>query len=555
MPKKDNEQKEILDDLVITGGGNVVGGDTFRISGEVVNLNIHGNAPIVDIEQLKSAYLVYIQSASQTLGFRGISVSDGLPPEIPIENIYVPLSALAELPKGETWARNVPLAVQDVVQVDDIIGKQSKVVILGDAGSGKTTLLKNFALNLAKQENAPLPILVPLSAYAESLARADRNLQQFFGDYFSGRAQGISNLEPLFDAVLSQGQAIVLLDGLDECDVQIRSHLVSKIESFANEATRQGNKVVVTSRIVGYREASLDSKSWSLYTLLDFSQAEIAKFVSRWFMAFELATNGNTPQAKDSAERHSRALIQTINSNTGLQFLASNPLMLTVLGLLFYYNASLPLRRVDLYEQYLKTLINTWNRARALDSRAIGQSLDYYQTVTILGKFAFWLRAENPQTGIITEEQLLEWLTNYYSGVDWQKPRGEAMISAREFVDSVRKHSNILIERGHGYYGFVHIALEEHLAARGLIQLPTETSIEFIDKHQNDPYWREVIISAIGLWGARGQLRVVGEIVKKILATGDEGVKFASMILEQVGEQSFEKTIVSEIQNARKNSQ
>jgi len=556
MSKKEKEQKDIFDDLVITGGGNTVSGSggTY-ISGDVVNLSIHGNEPVIDLNQLKSAYLDYIQFSSQALGFKGISVVDSLPPEVSLENIYVPLSALAELPKGETWTRNAskPTLVKDVVLVDDVLEEKGKVVVLGDPGSGKTTLLKNFALQLAKKENAPLPILIPLSAYAESLERADQNLQQFFANYFSGRSQGIANLEPLFAITLAQGQAVVLLDGLDECNGKIRSHLVSKIEAFANEAIKQGNKVVVTSRIVSYREASLDAKTWSLYTLLDFRQEEIENFVSKWFLAFELAQNGDAPQAKKSAEHHSHALIQLIKTNAGVQHLASNPLMLTILCLLFYYNSSLPLRRVDLYEQYLKTLINTWNRARALDSRTVGETLDYFQTVAILGKLAFWLKNENPIAGIVTEEQLLEWLTNYYSGEDWQKPRGEAMIAARNFLDNVREYSNILVERGQGYYGFVHLALEEHLAARGLIQLKPESSIEFIQTHQNDPHWQEVIISAVGLLEMRGQSRLAREVIENLLKTGKDGIKFANTIVAQIGEKNFEQTLVAEIQKASKN--
>ena len=552
--KKEKEQKELLDDLVITGGGNVVGGDTIRVQGDVVNLSIRGSEPLIDLERLRSDYLTYIISTCKTIGFKGIPTYS-LPPEITLESIYVPLFARAEIPIGETWVRNIShTSAQEIVAVESILGKQNRVIILGDPGSGKTTLLKKFALQLASKNNAILPILVPLSAYAELLTRADHNLQQFFADYFSGRAQGLANLASLFDSAIAHGEAIILLDGLDECNSQIRAHLVSKIEAFASEATRYGNKVIVTSRLVGYRESPLDSKNWSLYTLLDFSKEYIEQFASKWFLAFELALTGNTIEAKESAERYSRAFINAVNSNQSLMYLASNPLMLTVLGLLMRTRASLPLRRVDLYEQYLEILINTWNRARTLDSRSVGQSLDYFQTVTVLGKLALWLKAEKPASGIVTEEQLLEWLTQYYSGDDWKKPRGEAMATASAFLDNVRMYSNILVERGQGYFGFIHLAIEEHLAARGLIQLPVESIVEFIETHLYDPSWQEVIILAISLLDIRGQSRIAGEVTHKMLGMGSEGIKLSSRILSEIGEQGLGKTVAEEIQEARKNT-
>lgn len=554
MANKDKERKELLDDLVITGGGNVVGGDTIRISGEVVNLSIHNNV-LPDLEQLRLDYLSHIKFSYQSVSFKGIPSISSVYRQISLESIYVPLFARAELQDDREWTKthqSTSAQQVQVISIEKVLGKHSKTLILGDPGSGKSTLLKYFALQLASQTSGALPILVPLSAYAEALSRTDLNLQQFLSEYFSGRTQGLANLEPLFTSAFTSGQAIVMLDGLDECKSQIRAHLISKIEAFASETARKGNKVIVTSRIVGYREASLDSQYWSLYTLLDFNQEGIKEFASKWFMAFELATQGDTIQAKQSAEHYSQTLVHAINTRPGLVSLASNPLMLTFLGLSMRYEASLPLQRAELYEQYLKILISTWNLARSLDYRPVGQSLDYFQVVRVLGKLAFWLKNENPVAGVISEEQLIEWLTQYYSGSEWEKPRGEAMIAATEFLESVRKDSNILVERGQGYFGFVHLAIEEHLAARGLTQLPTEKSIEFIETHLDDPSWQEVFILAIGLLGIRGQRDIAGELTQKILNSGKTGVNLAGKILDEVGEQVLGKKVSLEIREAVK---
>ena len=103
-------------------------------------------------------------------------------------------------------------------------------------------LLKHLALCLAAEDDAPLPILVPLNAYADALSKGDANLQRYLPDYFAGLAKGMDNLGPLFDAAIQQGRAVILLDGLDEVQRQ-RSNLVQKVEAFAHEARQRGNNL------------------------------------------------------------------------------------------------------------------------------------------------------------------------------------------------------------------------------------------------------------------------------------------------------------------------
>src|SRR6185436_4760675 len=100
--------------------------------------------------------------------------------------------------------------------VEEALARKQRVVILGDPGSGKSTLLKYLALRLAEELFAPLPILVPLNAYADALTRGDINLQHYLPIYFAGLAHSISGLAPLFESALAQGRTVILLDGLDE---------------------------------------------------------------------------------------------------------------------------------------------------------------------------------------------------------------------------------------------------------------------------------------------------------------------------------------------------
>ncbi len=555
----------------VNAARDVVMGDQTNIT---YVLKMPGFQPPADLARLRADYLDHLRRSYRALDFKGIPQLETLSRELLLEEVYVPLVARPELPAGETWERRLAgrllgkealpdeaLAAAGAgsaapLRVEEALADKSRVVVLGDPGSGKTTLLKHLALRLAGEPDAPLPILVPLNAYADALARADRNLQSYLPDYYAGLAQGVAGLAPLFDSALAGGQAVILLNGLDEVQ-RDRPHLVIKVQAFAREVAARGNKLVVTSRVVGYREAPLDPKDWSLYTLLDFDRAAIEQFAAKWCAAFEKSTLGDTPEARAAAEAERQSLLAAVEANPGVARLASNPLLLTILALIKRQGVTLPNRRVELYELYLKTLISAWSKARALDKKPAGPPLDYLQTVAVLGPLALWLRAENPTAGLVPEERLVEWLTRHFSGEDWGLRPGPARERAREFLESVRKYSNLLLERGQGRFGFIHLTFEEALAARGLVQLgqlKLDDSVAVIREHLTDPGWRETILLAVGVWGlVREQPRVAGEVARAMLRmpctdqAAGQNVLLAGACLENAGELGLGRVAAGEV--------
>jgi formylglycine-generating enzyme required for sulfatase activity/energy-coupling factor transporter ATP-binding protein EcfA2 len=539
---------------------DVIMGDQVNIS---YILKMEPFSPPTDLVDLKMNYLEYLQRSYRALDFKGIPQFEALSHELLLEEVYIPLMARPELPEGETWNRRLAgrllgkdafpqeaLSGLDATaslpqRVEEALAQKPRLVVLGDPGSGKSTLLKHLALRLAAEVDAPLPILLPLNAYAAALVEDDINLQDYLPKYFSSLAHGLRGLAPLFDKAIAQGQAVILLDGLDEVQGN-RSQMITRVEAFAAEAVRQHNRLVVTSRVVGYRESPLNSKKWTLYTLLDFDREAIEQFAARWCLAFEKSTLGDTPEAHALAEAERASLLEAIDLNPGVAQLASNPLLLTILALIKRQGVSLPNRRVELYELYLRTLISAWNKARTLDKQPVGPPLDYLQIIPVLGPLALWLREENPAAGLVPEERLVEWLTEFFRGETWGLRQGEAMKAAREFLESVRKYSNLLLERGQGRFGFIHLTFEEALAARGLVQksqLNLMDSLDYIHKYLTDPAWRETILLAVGIWGlVREQPLVAGEVVRQMLKMdcaaphACRNVLIAGACLEDVGE-------------------
>jgi formylglycine-generating enzyme required for sulfatase activity len=474
-------------------------------------------------EQFRSvaaAYLALLINRYRYLDFKGMGVSDRVPLRLPLLEMYVPLRARREMPDGETWAHNLRLAGRQVsAEEADAIGRRlgepgpvlellnehDGVIVLGDPGAGKTTFLKYLALLLAFGQGERLrfanhlPILIPLAAYANALDKGDVALQAFLGQYY--RDQGIDlPVDALLSAELEQGRALLLLDGLDEVsDEALRTTLVRRLEHFVAHHRRKGNKFVLTSRIVGYRAARPSVDGLVECTLVDFGDDEIADFVAKWTAAIERAVGGDTPVSQQRAQREGAELLATVQRGGGVRLLAANPLLLTILALMKRQGVALPERRAQLYDTYVKTLLRSWNLARNVDGRP-GRELNENEVLKVLAPLALWMHTSSPGVGLVKREEVRRRLIAIYAHRGDPQPAA----AAERLLRDVRDHASLLLERGPGSYGFIHLTFQEYLAAVALVQQGQQTVTPIVTAlidHLGVDAWREVSLLAIGHLG------------------------------------------------------
>ncbi len=328
------------------------------------------------LARLETHYRQTIIDQFEKLTFKGLSPS-GTPIVMPLEQIYVELKAVADVPeaadtysaderrllleaeergaisrdelalhldalRAERWNRQTR---QEVVHLqrrsiqetlDD--RTQRGVVILGDPGSGKSTLLHHQALRAARADGAivpqPLPIFVPLAAYDDYGRHVQErgSLGDFLAVYYD-RWHSLPGLAPLFQRVLTAGRALVLLDGLDEVlDTTTRQFVAEQAGALIRQWAPHGNRFAVTSRIVGYREARLPGDLPHV-TVLDFGRREIEIFTHQWCRSYEFWVAGSeTATARHLAAIEEQALLEDVRSNPSVERLASSPLLLTMLA-------------------------------------------------------------------------------------------------------------------------------------------------------------------------------------------------------------------------------
>lgn len=493
--------------------------------------------PAPNLREASQAYLQHLIDRYRYLDFKGMGIADRIALRLELIDMYVPLKARIEMPEGETWSRHLRLAgrqagpdeiaaigqrLSEPQPVLDLLQRHNGLIILGDPGAGKTTFLKYVTLQLALGQGPTLgigqrlPVLLPLSAYANDLIERNVPLDRFIARYYQERGIALP-LRDLLSEALARGGALLLLDGLDEVkNLTQRRVVVERVLDFFTTQQRHGNKFILTSRIVGYRDVRPTTDGLAECTLVDFEPADMADFIGKWTTALERAAQGHTAVAQADAEAERQGLQEAVERNPGVQALAANPLLLTILALMKRQGVTLPERRVELYQKYIEALLKTWNQARSL-GRSAGRDLDVVETIRLLAPLALWMHQTSPGVGLVKREPLRRELEKICAERGLPQPEQ----AARQLLDDVREHAGLLLERGAGEYGFIHLTFQEYLAAVAIAQRDQRDVagiVETLGRHVDDDNWHEVTMLTIGYIGIIQQLdQVAGEVVRRLI--------------------------------------
>ncbi|MBI3732071.1 MAG: HEAT repeat domain-containing protein [Chloroflexi bacterium] len=408
------------------------------------------------------------------------------------------------------------------VDLSLVLREHPRVAILGGPGAGKTTLMRFLALHFARamqtvaeSESAPfrpaappvrdhdgndygearLPILLRVAVYADAFTK-DRalSLREFLPTAFGSVDAPTEALGEVLYNALRNGRALVLLDGLDEIiEAGDRVEITRRIEEFA-AGLHPHNRFVVTSRIAGYRSAPLGG-GFAHFTLRELARPQIEKFLNRWCPAVE---RFHTPTAADAevarrAQIEIDGIVKAVDKNEGVKRLAANPLMLTVLALIHHAGAHLPSRRVELYELAVKTLLEDWELARGIPS---GKVVKENEARRMLGPLAHWLHASKSR-GEASEGEVKDQLAQALGTWRGLPPDHQDVETAvDEFLQRVREHTGIFVERAPKVYGFMHLTFEEYFAARELVRRRDQTARRIYER-RHQPRWEEPIRLAI----------------------------------------------------------
>ena len=503
------------------------------------------------IERMRSEYFEAIRTRYEYMDLGGVSPRVGSKVvKIRMEDLFIPLSALEELPLLETyptetsiippvdivpsltaapneadWASLPEANSATQVVTPEIHSEHSRahaldmwrffgirrLVILGDPGSGKTTIGRYLSYSIAtKSQNVAkigledcIPINVRASDYGLAL-KTDPSMA--FHNYLTQKHT--AKYGPLFTWALDRGKCLIIIDGLDEIpEVGLRVEATRKIEQFVNEY--QKNRFIVTSRIVGYRQNQI-SGDFVRITLRELDSHGINTFLFNWFQAIE----GKGNVADDNVETRSQAeaLVSAIEANPNIRKLAGNPLLLTIIALANRRGTKLPSRRVDLYQIATETLIENW----PLKQRNL--TLDANEVLAILEPIAFHIIGSGKNNSI-TEHELRPLFEKQVCEVRGTSMADARMIS-RELLRTIEEHTGFFLERGldeagQGVYGFLHLTFAEYLAARHLAEEWSSGKLD-LSLYAHTSTWHEVLLlmaGHIGSWAITQVTKLVSDFL------------------------------------------
>ncbi len=171
-------------------------------------------------------------------------------PSVPIDQLYI----APALSRGavSTDARDIP----EGEGVFALLEEARRLVVLGDPGSGKTTLINWLTWRLAAGLTTPLPAFllgaIPIPLVLRELdLRATETFEGLLSAFLLRPAAVALQGDPaLLQEALSEGRALVLVDGLDEVNETLRRKLVGALQ----QGFRRYPKAswLITSRIIGF---------------------------------------------------------------------------------------------------------------------------------------------------------------------------------------------------------------------------------------------------------------------------------------------------------------
>jgi len=299
-------------------------------------------------------------------------------------------------------------------------------------------------------------------------------------------------------AALERGEALLILDGLDEiAGVEDRGRVRDAVQAFASRYPRC--RLIATCRTLSYQAGPGGAALPGLpaFELAPFNEAQIDRFITAWYA--ELGRLGAV--RSEDVEPETRAL-QTAVRRPDIRRLAPNPLLLAVMAAFHAHRGRLPDQRAQLYEDTINLLLWNWEQARAsvpgedpvlrqLLREAGKTDADLYR---ILARRAYLVHLQGGGDGDgpadIAETDLEKDLANLHPrhSKDW----------AAEVIEAIRLRAGLLVERTPGVFAFPHRTFQEYLAGAHLAGLGNFAT-EALELAKRDlPLCREMLLLAVG---------------------------------------------------------
>jgi len=464
-----------------------------------------GNAAVKKSESVFSQvsgfekkYLEALKAYCDKLKIEGVK---GYLMPLPLEKVFVPV----RLDSDPTKAFHVERikSIWDLLpNVDRKENQVCRLAIVADPGYGKTTLTRYLTLNYANESYRDhraqrlIPVLLLLrSIYTQIQDERSPTLPDLITDQVRRLplCDELRTSSQWFKEQLQQGKCLIMLDGLDEVPDSQRE----KVSRWANwQMQNYPTPLILTSRPHGYDSTLFDGMQQ--VGIRDFNREQKSDFIHKWYRAREeeywqpafkrsqtevepkrLDRDQVEAQTEFDAQENAIALINQLAQNPALNELANNPLLVTIIAITHQVSIALPTRRVTLYQEIFKTLLEI--RPSRRETRLTLKSAEDNQAV--LQILAANLTHQNVTQ--FTPPQAAQWIQAKLSELV-----SDGTLTPKKFLREIQDIAGLLAGGEGNLYQFTHKTFQEYLAAVELSQQNQEAVL--IEQFHN-PDWEEVI--------------------------------------------------------------
>ncbi len=416
---------------------------------------------------------------------------------------------LQDLLEQFSWEDGVGLNRAEALRLPGVsaIDRYSKLMVFGKPGAGKTAFLKWLAIQCDEghQWGDRIPVFISLKAFAETKEQSE------LLPYIQGQ-WGESGLSPQqMERVLQQGRALILLDGLDEIRESEHDRVLREIREFSTQF--HSCLYVMTCRIAA-REYTFEQ--FTEVEIADFDDGQIADFVIKWFAA------------KDDVAK-ATAFLQDLGQQQRIHDLATNPLLLTLLCLVFQEANDFPSNRSELYQEGLEVLLRTWDAKRNIARDGLHQRSDLYKALSLPCKeallsviaFATFERGDY----FFKQREVEHYITEFLQGLSRLKEGAIAVeIDSEAVLKSIEAQHGLLVERARSVYSFSHLTFHEYFTAKQIAQSP-ESALASLASHVTHTEWHEVFLLTVSMLRNADQLLLLMKAQIDRLLSGDVGLQ------------------------------
>ncbi|MDD9975138.1 MAG: NACHT domain-containing protein [Candidatus Poribacteria bacterium] len=371
---------------------------------------------------------------------------------------------------------------QDGTQVAN---EKKNLMLLGGPGVGKSTFLRKIGLEALKGKNGNfkhecIPVFLELKRFTEDQIDIEALIAEEF------KTCGYPHPEQMTNAALESGKLLILFDGLDEVPTSNVDNVIDKIGDFVDQYSQ--NRFIASCRIAAYRGGF---KHFTDVEMADFDDSQIQVYINNWF--------ASTPDLHlhqlDEQMKTTDRCWETLNAeeHRATKELARNPLLLTLLCIVYNRLQRFPPNRADLYEKALNVFLEEWAAEKRVNQDALmNQGLSIADEMRMLSEIAAKNFDEN--RFFFRKNELIDQIKKF----------GEASVNtpstfnASKILDTILIDQGIFVERVRGFYSFSHLTFQEYLTAN-YVTKDTRSVQGLVKRHLHDPQWREVFLLTSGL--------------------------------------------------------